>query len=136
MPEKLPENVIVALQPYFSDLALHNVKIKHRIPWFVFNNPLAFALHRTLYFRPGCFQPNTIQGLALIAHELTHIQQYKRYGTVRMSVRYLAEFMLNYFKNGFNRYQAYRAISFEVDARAVADRVLNDLEERNKLLMA
>ena len=57
----------------------------------------------------------------LLAHELVHVEQYAQLGPVRFLWRYVREY-LGHLRRLRNHMQAYRAISFEVEARAVAGR--------------
>ncbi len=53
---------------------------------------------------------------ALLAHELVHVEQYARIGVRRFLWRYLREYFGNLLRLRSHK-QAYRAISFEVEAR-------------------
>lgn len=57
----------------------------------------------------------------LLAHELVHVEQYAQLGTVRFLWRYVREY-LAHLRRLRNHMQAYRAISLEVEARAVSGR--------------
>ncbi len=62
---------------------------------------------------------------ALVAHEATHVLQYERAGYVRFLFRYLREYSAA-LKKGSGRglqrhWPAYRAISFEAEARAAEE---------------
>jgi predicted negative regulator of RcsB-dependent stress response len=60
----------------------------------------------------------------LVAHELTHTQQYKNYKTILgFGWDYWGEFDKNK-DQGMNDSDAYKNISFEVDARNNADRII------------
>lgn len=39
------------------------------------------------------YKPGTVEGLALLAHELKHVEQYKRWGIFRFLWRYLKEWL-------------------------------------------
>ncbi len=58
---------------------------------------------------------------ALLAHELVHVQQYAELGAARFLWRYGREYTMNLWRLRNHR-EAYRAISFEVEARAVTER--------------
>ncbi len=60
---------------------------------------------------------NTIA--TLIAHELTHLEQYRRLGPIRHAVRYSADYLLGR-RRGLRHWDAYRAIGLEREARYVA----------------
>ena len=53
----------------------------------------------------------------LIAHELVHVQQWRELGAARFLSRYLAAYVKGR-RLGLGHWAAYRAIPFEVEARA------------------
>ena len=57
----------------------------------------------------------------LLAHELVHVEQYAELGVVGFLRRYLREYFVNLWRLRSHR-KAYRAISFEAEARAAAER--------------
>ena len=57
----------------------------------------------------------------LLAHELVHVRQYAEMGAMRFLWRYVGEYARNLWRLRSHR-QAYRAISFEAEARAEAAR--------------
>lgn len=64
----------------------------------------------------------------LLAHELVHVEQYSRLGTVRFLRRYVGEYARNLWRLRNHR-QAYLAISFEAEARSAAQRWRRDLAQ-------
>lgn len=60
-------------------------------------------------------------GSRLLAHELAHVAQYAEVGTVRFLWRYASEYFAKLARLRSPR-QAYEAVSFEADARAVTAR--------------
>ena len=56
---------------------------------------------------------------SLLAHELVHVAQYAQWGTARFLWRYVREYGINLWRLR-NHQQAYKAISFEVEARVAA----------------
>jgi len=56
--------------------------------------------------------------LALLAHELTHVVQYRRDGTVRFFCRYIAGYLRGRL-TGHGHHDAYLAIAYEEEARGV-----------------
>jgi len=119
------------LNPYFTNLDLSRIRIHTSVPWIVQKTakitPAAITIDEDIYFShrgTNGYDPNTIDGIKLIAHELTHTQQYKNYSTiVGFGWDYWGEFDKNKDK-GMSDSDAYRNISFEVDARNNADRVI------------
>lgn len=55
----------------------------------------------------------------LLAHELTHVRQYGRYGMAAFLGRYLGEYLGARF-GGASHLQAYRGISFEQEAESAS----------------
>ena len=49
-------------------------------------------------------------------HERVHVEQYNKYGIIGFLCIYLVEYICGRFK-GLNHYEAYKAITFEVQAR-------------------
>lgn len=129
----LSEETVAALQPFFPELDLRRVAVRIGVPWpvrvFGAVAPAAFAGPRRLYFKAGHFDPETVVGLAIIAHELKHVEQYRRLGTVRFVVAYVREYLGNR-RAGLSRAEAYRSVSFEREAYEFEAHVRAVLEER------
>src|SRR5262249_274316 len=92
-----------------------------------FRAELLYADRYRIYFAPGAYRVDTIEGLSLIAHEVAHCLQYHTHGAWRFRARYLAA----YFKNrlrGMNHLRAYRSIPFEIEAREVEEQVYRALK--------
>jgi hypothetical protein len=51
----------------------------------------------------------------LLAHELTHVRQYRRFGMAAFLGRYVGEYLASRFA-GASHHEAYRGISFEREA--------------------
>ena len=85
------------------------------MPWYL---PARFAAvtrgHR-IYVRPGACRTDTVEGLALLAHELAHVGQYRRGAT-------WLTFVLSYLRHG------YWNSPLEIAAREAAERVRQDLQ--------
>lgn len=84
----------------------------------------AVCLPWSIYVRPEIGQRYVrSEGLeaigTLIAHELTHLEQYRRLGAIRHSVRYLGDYVLGRLRR-LGHWDAYRAIGLEREARYVA----------------
>lgn len=129
--QALPSCVQQILSPYFTNLDLSKIHIYTSIPWIVQKTakvtPAAITIDDDIYFSHsgiGGYNPGTIDGIKLIAHELTHTQQYQNYKTVvGFGWDYWDEFDKNKEK-GMSDSDAYSNISFEVNARANADRII------------
>jgi hypothetical protein len=67
----------------------------------------AIALGSTIYFRrTDQFNPHTVAGLALLAHELKHVEQYKRDGLLKFLARYVWDYILHRGYSEKLRYEA------------------------------
>jgi hypothetical protein len=84
-------------------------------PWwlrpFVHRRTIAITLGRRVYVAEGCATE------ALLRHELVHVRQATALGMPRFVLRYVAEYVRNR-RRGMGHDDAYRAISFEVEAFA------------------
>ena len=129
--ESLTTCVQQILAPHYSNLVLSRIKIHTSIPWIIQKTakiiPAAITVDEDIYFShrgSNGYDPDTIAGIKLIAHELTHTQQYKNYKTV---VGFGWDYWDEYDKNkdkGMSDSDTYSNISFEVNARTNADRVI------------
>jgi Domain of unknown function (DUF4157) len=125
-PERLPEEVIGLLAPYFPGFDLERIRIREGIPFYVGGNPIGYADRDRIYFEPGAYRLDTVEGIALVAHEITHCRQYDQLGTWRFRYRYLSSYFTNRMQ-GMSRKEAYLNIPFEVEAREIEARVLLSL---------
>lgn len=81
-----------------------------RVPWYLPGRFTAITRGSRVYFRPGACRTDTAQGLALLAHELVHVGQY------RLGATWLT-FLLSYLRHG------YWSSPLEKEARAIANEV-------------
>ncbi len=133
-PARLPEEVVQLLAPFFPGFDLSRIRIHEGIPRYVVGNPVGYADRNNIYFAPGLYRVDTIEGLVLIAHEVAHCLQYHRHGVWRFRARYLAA----YFKNrlrGMDHLKAYRRIPFEIEARDIEAEVYRALKELQSRLV-
>jgi hypothetical protein len=82
----------------------------------------AFVLGRHIFLSSlatGAIARQTAGAVELLAHELTHIRQFRRYGIAPFLGRYLGEY-LSARARGRPHSEAYRAISFEREAQEAA----------------
>lgn len=69
-------------QPYFQNNTLAAARItESEVPFWLFKNMSGVVLYHHIYLRaeidqPRVYQPFTAQGVELLAHELTHVEQY------------------------------------------------------------
>jgi len=88
----LPPQAQCALKRWLPDSELQCVRVQTDGPicWLCGRfHRSAVTLGRSIHFVKGHYQPDTPYGLGLIAHELVHVGQYRRYGFVGFLVRYL-----------------------------------------------
>jgi hypothetical protein len=98
------------------------------LPWFTKFAPIepgAITFGDRIYFAPGKFDPATPDGLARIAHEITHSEQYAQQGFVPFIGHYVSQFGRN-FLHEWNGEKAYNAIEAEKAASEMEKTVLND----------
>ena len=97
-----------------------NAVVRVGYPWwlrpFVFRDVLAITLGRRIWIAEGHASER------LIRHEMTHIRQAARLGLMRFWWRYLAEYV-RHRRSGLQPSEAYRRISFEVEAFAAEEAV-------------
>ena len=108
------------LAPHFPSLDVRRVRLRW-MPWwlrpFVRPQMAAITLGRSVYFRPG-----TRIDARLVAHELVHIEQQQREGLFRHAARYLREYAR--LRRRLDAMAAYRAISYEEEARLRAEEIV------------
>lgn len=85
--------------PYFQAQTLRRARIVDgRVPRWLARNMIAVVLGDTIYFRPQVYQPHTPHGVELLAHELTHVEQFLNGMTLP---RYLWASRRGYHKNPY-----------------------------------
>lgn len=125
----LPSEAIKTLQAFFPDYELARVRVREGIPRYVIGDPLGYADRDTIYLQRGAYQPDTPQGLALLAHEIAHCRQYAKCGTWRFRRLYLQAYWRSR-RRGLTHEAAYWNVPFEVEARAIEDLVLETLQHQ------
>src|SRR5262245_38711092 len=121
-PIQLPVETKKLLGSFFPGFDLDRICIYQHIPWYVRGKPQGYADRYNIYLISGAYSVDSIEGLALLAHESAHCLQYRKHGTWGFRARYLA----SYFKNrlrGMSRREAYLNIPFEIEAREIEARV-------------
>jgi hypothetical protein len=136
-PAKLPQSKILPasarnlLSQRFDALDLDQIRIEDGIPWYVPMKADAYTNRRRIHFARGKFDPHSLQGIALIAHELAHCEQYQKHGTWRFRLMYLWSWLVNLLRHSSFE-QAYLLNRFEIEARAIEQSVCDDLSNRFK----
>lgn len=125
----LPDYVKKLLAPYFPEIDLEDVSICEGIPWYVLMNAAAYTDRNQIYFAPGHYDPDSLEGIALIAHELAHCAQYKHHGVWKFRVLYISSWLIELWRH-WSLDKAYSRNRFEVAAREVEERVFADLSNR------
>jgi len=87
------------------------------------NRAVALTIGHTIYVEPAHYDPDSISGLALLAHELTHVRQWARDGWWHFAVRY----GLEYLRRG------YYGVSYERQAYAVQHAARRMMEAKNEV---
>ncbi len=75
LPPKIQRSMEGAFDRDFSEVRIHTDAQGDRLSRSL--NAKAFTVDNDIYFRQGDYQPDTIQGKKLLAHELTHVAQNK-----------------------------------------------------------
>lgn len=76
---------------------------------------LAITVGRTVWIHPRVLETGPDALKLLLEHELIHVAQYERDGTIPFLLRYLSEYLLGRWA-GMSHYEAYRAVSYESEA--------------------
>ncbi len=124
--EPLPFEVQQLLAPFFIGFDLSRIRIIEGIPRYVALtskiDPLGYTDGWKIYFAPDAYRIDTVEGLALLAHEIEHCRQYQQHGKWRFRAKYLAAYFQNR-RQGLPGKQAYHKIPFEIEAREVERKV-------------
>ncbi|MCM2316614.1 MAG: DUF4157 domain-containing protein [Thermoanaerobaculia bacterium] len=96
------------------------------IPWwlrFVLSRrTLAITIGRRIYLGRELLARSADEIEAIVAHELEHVRQFARVGLLRFAWRYAGDYVRNRWR-GLSSFEAYEAISFEVEARVAENRL-------------
>ena len=108
---QLSEDELRLYRPHFPPEVLEAARIVDgHAPFWPRPSMVAVVLGTRVHFRVGIYLPGTARGIALLAHELTHVQQFLRGMTV---LGYLWQSRLGYRRN-----------PYEIEARGKADSVM------------
>jgi hypothetical protein len=94
MSDPLPLDVIDALEPYLARATLDRVRVAAGPPWSwipVLLRTGATTFGPYVLLRSGRYRTDNARGLALIAHEALHTQQYRELGLLRFLWQYLRQ---------------------------------------------
>ena len=115
-----------SLKAYFPDFDLGAVRLHAGLPRHVPRTAGGYASRDDIYLAAGWRPRPDAESLALLAHELVHVRQYRERGAWRFRLAYVRQYLAGRLR-GLGHDAAYRDISFERDARAVEARVRADL---------
>ena len=141
-PQKDPFRLSKCLQrllaPYFRaagefrGLDLNKIDIYEGLPenitQFAVIDVAGITLANSIYFAPGQYSAN-LDGIELVAHELTHIKQWRLKGQIGFVSAYLSEYRKNR-KAGMSEVDAYANISFEKQAAEYAANIKEAIRKR------
>jgi hypothetical protein len=66
------------LSPYIPAVDLDNADLHDgEVPWYLGKDYAGITRGNNIYFRPGVYDASTIDGLAMLGHELVHVGQYR-----------------------------------------------------------
>jgi Domain of unknown function (DUF4157) len=108
---------------YFPDLDLGYVQIHDGIPFYVPGDDKDGYTSKTdIYIRDGHYKPDSVIGLSLLGHELTHTRQYQQYCDIPFKLTYAGQAISNF---GYGP-----DIPLEKEAYDNGRDILNDLNAR------
>ena len=126
----LPARVVDELRPYFSeDFDFTSIRLRNGAPWWAVGDPSAVTFRDTIYLAEGAYNPNTPEGIALIGHEVLHVQQFRDLGTFRFGIRYFGDYLVGRVQ-GLGHFRAYGNISLGRSAFTLGRRIRYDLGSR------
>lgn len=116
-PQAAPTNTYVRpeLQRSLSDA---RAIVRFAFPWwlrpFLIRNVIGVTLGRRIYLAREVGEEQLER---FLRHELVHVRQIQQHGVLRFYCRYLIEYLANR-RRGLSSAEAYRKISFEIEALA------------------
>ena len=122
---KIDDATATKLKPWFPDLDMHRVRLVQGGPfcWFVAHvlRQGAMTVAPFVFYGKSRFDPSRNASLALLAHELKHVQQYREMGHFGFLLRYF----IDKARNGF-RYS--ETLPLEKEAYELQAEVLKALQ--------
>ena len=122
----MDERALEALAPWFPDLDLKAVRLVHSgvMSWFVRSvlRQGAMTIAPFVFFGKHRYDPTSPRSLALLAHELQHIQQYREMGHLR--------FLFTYSRDRLKAGRYSRDLPLESGPYALQEEVRAALESR------
>lgn len=66
------------LSPYIPEVDLENADLRDgKVPWYLGKKFDGITRGNKIFFRPGVYDADTADGIALLGHELVHVGQYR-----------------------------------------------------------
>jgi Domain of unknown function (DUF4157) len=91
--------VVKTLKPWFPDIDISGVHIVTSGPvcWFVRSvlHQGAMTVSPYIFFGRHEYDPSSGRSVALVAHELRHVEQYRKYGHIGFLARYFRDLARN-----------------------------------------
>jgi Domain of unknown function (DUF4157) len=89
------------LRPYVADVDLNSAALHEgHVPWYLHPRFAAIVRGNHIYVRSGVYDPATVDGIALLGHELTHVAQYRAGMT---TFKYLCSALRGYRTNKYEK---------------------------------
>lgn len=101
------------LRDFIPHIDLECARVHAHAPWYLLKSFSGITRGHRIFFRPGCYDPGTPGGIALLAHELVHVRQYRE--------------GMNWFTYLLSAVLGYAASRYELEAFALQRRVLQAL---------
>jgi hypothetical protein len=103
---KIDDGSADRLRPWFPDLDMQSVTLVHGGPvcWFVRSvvRQGAMTIAPYVFYGKSSFEPASARSLALLAHELKHVEQYRARGRIGFLIKYFIDKARNGFKYNEN----------------------------------
>ena len=128
IPERIPDCAerLLARPEWFSDPSIvkrARIRLASGIAAFLSSerfsggNISAITLGKTIHFRHvDHYDPHSAKGLALLAHELKHVEQYEHEGLIRFYAKYLR----GYFQHGYGKKIAFEESAYSLESSVKA----------------
>lgn len=121
LPLNLPAAVASAIESAIVD---SRARIRVGYPWWLrpwlARDVIAITLGRRIYLSGKATARSSAYLERLLRHELAHVRQVNRHGLIPFLARYIAEFFRLFLRER-SVHEAYRKISFEVEAKAAEE---------------
>lgn len=101
------------LSPYIPQVDLDNADLHDgEVPFYLLKDFGGITINNDIYLRPGLYDPSTINGLSLLAHELVHVGQYRQ-GMTRLG--YVFKSLRGYDNNPYEKQASDKEDEFRRD---------------------